>query len=131
MKKETYYRYLCGKESVFGKVLNWFNTQTKKRYGERWAKESAKLTSQINKSISWLPEYKERKDLIYYFTEKGADKCEKTLLKIHKKILKRRIIRKKFEFLIKNLNGEKIIYNNKKRIGRLFHKDKYQIGVKR
>jgi hypothetical protein len=130
MEKEFYYRYFCGKESIFKKVVKWFDEQTKKKHGKLWAKEYYKLGKQINKSISWLPEYPKGKNIRYYFTKKGAEKYEKTLLKVHKKILQKKIIKKEFEFLIKNIENKKIIFKKKKRIGELVCKDKYQIGIK-
>ncbi len=130
-KDNFYYRYLVKNKGVFEYVSKWIDLQTKKRYGKEWAKEYNLLSKRINKAIKWLPEYEEDKKIIYYFTEKGAKKYEKTLFKIHKEITCDNIYKKEFNLEIRKENGEFFVYDkkDKKRVGRLVNKDKFQIGV--
>ncbi len=130
----NYYRYLCGKKSAFREVVDWLDSQTRKRFGKEWAKEHKKITRKINKSISWLPEYEEDKNINYFFTEKGMRRYEKTLFKVHKELINpKKISRKQFKLLIKKARDRLVVYNKKdnKKIGTLVYKDKYQIGIKK
>ena len=130
-KRKFYYRYFYGKISAFSALERWVNNQTKKRYGTKeWLKEHEELTRDINKAISWLPEPEFERGTIFFFKKRGAKKFEKTLFRVHKRVLaSNKITKKRFSFLKKTIEGKNYLYKDNRRVGIIVYEDKYQIGV--
>ncbi len=130
MKDTIYYRYYYNNKSIFLGIAKWFNQQSRIRHGSSvWLEEHKEWTRKINNSIKWLPEPELKKGCKSYFKKLGDKKYQKTLLKIHRKILNpKRIIKRKFICFEKNIGKKRFLYNlsTKKKIGEIVYEDKYQ-----
>lgn len=148
MKKEVYYRYIYGDKSIFSSIDDFFNKETKKRFGKEWAKEYDEWAEKINKNISWLFDPQSEKGVKFYFKKLGKEKYEKTLLKTHKEMLNvkktpfrmnkkilnpKKLEKIKIDCFRKLANNKKFLYNlkTKRRIGKIVYEDRYQIGLKK
>ena len=147
MKGETYYRYVYGNKSVFTKINEFQNKETRERFGKALAREIGSWTNRIKKNEIWLFKPDLRKGVKFYFTKLGVEKYERTLFKIHKEMLdhkktpfkasKKNLNSKKMRKLkincfIKNINSQEVLYNSKtkRKIGKIIYRDKHQIAIK-
>lgn len=146
MEKEVYYRYIYARKSIFSKIWEFVGRETKKRYGKEWAKEMSEWTTRMNNEISWLYEPEVEKGEKFYFKELGKERYERTLLKVHKEMLRhtktpfrmnknllslRKLKRIKKICFRKTINNQKFLYDlkSKRKIGKIIYEDKHQIGI--